>query len=203
MTEPDPAAAWWNDRYASRPTLWGKGPNRFVAEAFEGLPPRGRALDLGCGEGRNAVWLAEQGWQATGVDFSSLALERGRQLALERGVEVAYVEADVTTWEAPEPFDLIVVAYLHLLPEQLSEVWPRLARALSPGGEVFLIGHARRNLSEGVGGPQDPDRLWEPSELAGALSEVGLEVTLSEEVLRPVEDKAAIDARLRARRAPG
>lgn len=201
MSKPASDATWWNARYASRPTLWGPGPNRFVAEAFQGIAPRGRALDLACGEGRNAVWLAEQGWEATGVDFSSLALERARQLAQTRGVEVRWVEADVTAWEAPEPFDLIVVAYLHLQPEALGRVWRAAAQALGREGELFLIGHARGNLSEGVGGPQDPAVLWEPSEVAHELSLAGLEVTLSEEVLRPVDGQTAVDARLRARLA--
>lgn len=200
MTQPARDPAWWNERYASRASLWGSGPNRYVAEAFDGVHAQGRALDLACGEGRNAVWLAEQGWQATGVDFSSLALERAREMARTRGVEVELIEADVTRWEAPEPFALIVVAYLHLDREPLRRTWRLAAEALAPGGELFLIGHARRNLADGVGGPQDPAVLWDPSELADDLRAAGLEVTQSEEVLRPVEDHHAIDARLRARR---
>ncbi len=200
MSQPATDPAWWNARYASRPSLWGHGPNRSVAEAFQGVPPRGRALDLACGEGRNAVWLAEQGWEATGIDFSSLALERARDLAQTRGVEVRWIEGDVTAWEPPETYDLIVVAYLHLAPEALRQAWRLAAQALAPSGELFLIGHARRNLEEGVGGPQAPSVLWEPSEVAADLEAAGLEVTLSEEVLRPVEDQSAIDARVRARR---
>lgn len=202
MPQPPSDAEDWNARYASRPTLWGTGPNRFVEEAYRGATPRGQALDLACGEGRNAVWLAQQGWEATGVDFSSLALERARALARERGVEVRWIEADVTAWAASEPFDLIVVAYLHLPSEALRPIWRAAAEALAPEGELFLIGHARRNLREGVGGPQDPDRLWEPSEVACDLREAGLTVTRCEEVLRPVDEAQAIDARLRARRAP-
>jgi SAM-dependent methyltransferase len=77
------SATWapeYDAKYATRELLWSEGPNRFLPLLVEGLPP-GRALDLACGEGRNALWLAAQGWQATGVDFSPVALERGRRIA--------------------------------------------------------------------------------------------------------------------------
>ncbi len=194
---------WWDERYSGRATLWGHGPNRYVAEAFEGLTPTGcgRALDVACGEGRNAVWLAEQGWNATGVDFSPVALERARALAADRGVSATWIEADVVSWTAPEPYALIVVAYVHLTRDALRNVWAWAAKALEPSGELFLIGHSRRNFDEGTGGPQNPAVLWDPNEVAEDLRAAGLEVTLSEHVSRPVEDsRDAIDSRLRARR---
>jgi SAM-dependent methyltransferase len=205
MTSAPRDPAWWDARYASKESLWGSGPNRFVAEAFTAAPTwgNGKALDVACGEGRNAVWLAEQGWDAAGVDFSPLALERASALAAERGVHVRWVQADLSAWEADERYALIVVAYLQLPRDELQNLWRRLVRALEPGGELFLIGHARRNLTAGTGGPRDAAVLWEPDELAADLRAADLEVSLSEEILRPVEGaRGAIDARLRARR-PG
>lgn len=196
-------AAWWDARYGEAPSLWGQGPNRFVAEAFEGVRPWGnrRALDVACGEGRNAVWLAEQGWDASGVDFSLVALERAKGMARERGVEVQWIVGDLLRWEPEGPYALIVVAYLQVSRGVLSEVLARLAGALEPGGELFAIGHARRNLEHGVGGPQDPAVLWEPSELRDDLVAAGLEVEACAEVERPVEGKGvALDLRARARR---
>jgi SAM-dependent methyltransferase len=193
---------YWNERYAGQELVWGERPNRFVAEALAGLEPRGRALDLACGEGRNALWLAELGWQATGVDFSGVALERARVLARRRNLDVELVEADVTRWEPPaKAFALVIIAYLHLPPAERRLVWPRAVRALSPGGLFFLIGHALRNLTEGVGGPQDPELLWKPGVLAAELGAEGLAVDVAEEVARPVEgaERDALDVRVIAR----
>ena len=104
----------WNRRYAGTELLWSATPNRFLVAEVEGLPP-GRALDLACGEGRNAIWLAERGFEVTGVDFSDVALERARRIAAGRGVEVEWTHADVTEYEPPlRAFDLVVVLYLHL-----------------------------------------------------------------------------------------
>ena len=74
----------WNERYAAHDLVWGAEPNRFLAEELAALPAQGRALDLACGEGRNAIWLAKRGWQVTAVDYSSVAVERARRLAREQ-----------------------------------------------------------------------------------------------------------------------
>ena len=86
----------WDARYSAKDLVWGRDPNRFVAEALADAEP-GRALDLACGEGRNAIWLASLGWQVTGVDFSDVAIERARKLAGSRSVQVDFRVADVST----------------------------------------------------------------------------------------------------------
>lgn len=198
-------AEGWDVRYAGKELVWGAGPNRFVAEAFAEGPARGRALDLACGEGRNAVALASWGWEVTGVDFSAVGLDRGRQMATERGVTVTWTQADVARWE-PEAgaFQLVLLSYVHLPPDLWTAALERAAAAVAPGGELFAIGHARRNLSEGFGGPPVEHVLWEPAAIARALSEAGLTVDRAEEVLRPVDGapRAAIDAIVRAHRDP-
>jgi SAM-dependent methyltransferase len=192
----------WDERYAASELVWGAEPNRFLAEAFAGVRPRGRALDLACGEGRNAIWLAAQGWETTGVDFSHVAIERARALAERRGVAVRFIEADVTRWQ-PERghFALVVIAYLQLPDDAMAQALEHAVAALAPGGELFAIGHARSNLAEGAGGPQDPGVLWDPEALAAELRRRGLRVDEAEQVLRSVEDapRPAIDARIRAR----
>src|SRR5690606_9077745 len=90
----------WDERYRATGLVWGAGPNRFVVEQTEGLAP-GRALDLAAGEGRNAVWLAERGWRVTAVDFSPVAVERGRRIAAERGADVEWAAADVRACTSP------------------------------------------------------------------------------------------------------
>jgi len=194
----------WNQRYGESELVWGSDPNRFVAEAFGEVAPAGQALDLACGEGRNTIWLAEKGWTATGVDFSQVAIERARRLAAHRGVAARFIEADVTDW-IPEAgaYALVLVAYLQVPTKDLVKVWAIAADALEAGGELFLIGHARRNLTEGTGGPRDPEVLWEPGVIAQQLTAAGFEVELAEHVTRVVDGspQSAIDARIRARRA--
>jgi SAM-dependent methyltransferase len=198
-------AADWDERYRERPLVWSADPNVFVARELEGAPP-GRALDLAAGEGRNALWLASGGWEVEAVEFSSVAIDKGCQLAEVAGVEVRWTQADLTDAPPLEPADLVLIAYLQLPAPAMAGVLRHAATLVSPGGELFLIGHARRNLDEGVGGPQDPEVLWDEAGLRGALEGTGLVIERLEEVTREVETedgpRTAIDLLGRARR-PG
>lgn len=182
----------WDDRYAASELIWSAGPNATVAELTADLPP-GRALDLAAGEGRNAIWLAERGWDATAVDFSSVAMERARRIGTERlGAAAAgrltTVAADVLEWAASgTAYDLVLVIFLHLPAAQRRGVHRRAADALAPGGMLLVLAHDRSNLDGGVGGPQDPAILPTPEEIVGDLAGIpGLLVDRSEVILRPV-----------------
>ena len=192
----------WDDRYRSAQLLWGPGPNRRFAEVVGDLPP-GRALDLACGEGRNAIWLAAQGWRVTAVDFSPVALERAARLAADRGVTVDLLHHDVRTWDPPAgAFDLVALLYVHLPSDDLRRLHTRAAAAVAPGGTLVVIGHDRRNIAEGHGGPQDPDSLLDPDTVAGQV--VSLRVVTAETVTRRVETDppaTALDTYVRATRA--
>lgn len=146
----------WDERYRASERLWSAGPNQFVEDRLSDREA-GEGLDLASGEGRNAIWLASQGWKMTAVDFSGVALERGR----EQSDDVDFVEADVFTWEPEGTFDLILIAYLHVEAEPLADLVERAIGWLNPGGELFMIGHDLSNLDEGVGGPQVPEILWD------------------------------------------
>lgn len=177
-------AAEWDARYAGSELVWGAAPNRFVVEEFSGLPV-GRALDIGAGEGRNAVWLASRGWRVTAVDFSSVAVARGRRLASSAAVEVDWVVADVGDYQPEQAgFDGVLVAYLHLAAEDLAQVLHRAADAVAPGGRIVVIGHDLTNLSEGIGGPQIPEVLYTPEAITAALP--GLSVRRADRATRPV-----------------
>jgi len=175
----------WDRRYEMAELLWSAGPNRFVVEELEGLAP-GRALDVAAGEGRNAIWLAEHGWRVHAVDFSTVALDRGRRIAGARGVEVEWERSDLRTW-APEEgaYDLVLVAYLHVPWGKLRAILQRAARGVAPGGVFLLVGHDRTNLEGGWGGPPDPAVLYGPAQVAGELT--GFEIDKAEVVRRPVE----------------
>jgi len=191
----DQGAQEWDSRYAGPDRVWSAAPNAWVAATIR-TRFTGRALDLGAGEGRHAVWLASLGWQVTAVDFSAVGIERGRLGAQELGVDVDWVVADVRTWEPPAgvTFDLVLLAYLHLE----GDVLARARDWVAPGGALVVIGHALRNLTEGVGGPQDA-RLLHTEEEYRTASE-GLLVEHLGEVIRHLPEGDAIDLALVARR---
>ena len=148
----------WDERYQGESLVWSAEPNRFLVAELEGLTP-GRALDVACGEGRNAIWLAEQGWTVTGVDFSEVGLDKARRLAAARGVSVTWELADVTDY-APvrEHFDLVIVLYLHLTEGPRRVVFSRAAAAVAPGGTLLVVGHDSTNPEVGWGGPRRAGR---------------------------------------------
>lgn len=190
----------WNRRYAGAESLWGAPPNRFLVAEASGLEP-GRALDLACGEGRNALWLGALGWTVTGVDFSDVAIDRARELAAREQLAVDFVLADLLDYvPEPEGFDLVLLLYFHLHAVERRRVLGAAVRALAPGATFLLVGHDVTNLTDGVGGPSDPDLLVTPEEIASELP--GLEIEKAERVLREVAgaDRPAIDALVRARR---
>jgi SAM-dependent methyltransferase len=191
----------WDRRYAETELLWSAGPNRFLVAEVATLEP-GRALDLACGEGRNALWLAELGWRVTAVDFSPVAIDKARTRAAREGRHVEFVCADLREYE-PEPsaFDLVLVLYLQLPADERRRVLSRAAVAVAAGGTFLLVGHDLLNLTEGVGGPSDASVLYTPDDIVAELP--GLEIEKAERVLREVvdSDRPAIDALVRARRA--
>lgn len=184
----------WDERYLEKPLLWSAEPNRFVAGVLADLAP-GTAVDVACGEGRNAVWLAEQGWEVTGVDFSSVALERARAMAAERRVDVEWVQADVLEWTPHVTFDLVLIAYMQLIPENRDRLMARAVEWVAPGGHLFLVGHDVSTI--GVSGPPDAERLWDP-ELASRVV-APLDVVFSESRFRDTEAGRAADTVLLAR----
>lgn len=177
-------AETWDERYAASELVWSAGPNQFVADALGDLPP-GRAVDLAAGEGRNAIWLARRGWAVTAVDFSRVALEKGRKVAGDTDIE--WVCADATTWRPDEPVDLVVVAYLHLPADQRRAAVRGAVGSLAPGGTFFLVGHDSTNIAEGTGGPQDPSVLSTADDVLADLGGLDVDVVRAERVARRVE----------------
>jgi SAM-dependent methyltransferase len=194
----------WDRRYAERPWLWTAEPNLFLVTEVGDMAP-GRALDLACGEGRNAVWLAERGWTVTAVDFSEVATGRARELADFRGVEVEVIRHDLLGY-APQPgaFDLVVVMYLHLVPAERARVLRSAVEATAPGGTVLVVGHDVDNLERGHGGPQVAEVLYTAAAVAAELAP--LAIARGGQVTRAVETEAgivtAIDTLVRAVRDP-
>ncbi|CAN5245253.1 hypothetical protein BH11ACT4_BH11ACT4_15150 [soil metagenome] len=153
----------WDDRYAqaaaANASVWSLEPNAWIAATVGTLDP-GSAVDLGAGEGRNALWLASLGWEVTAVDFSSVGLATGASRAASLGLDIEWVTADATTWVSPEEVDLVVAAYLQLPADQVALALGNAVGYLAPGGTLSVIGHDVDNLPRGVGGPQDPAVLY-------------------------------------------
>ena len=151
-------SASWDRRYGGRELIWTAEPNRFLVAETETLAP-GRAIDLGCGEGRNAIWLAERSWQAVGVDFSEVGLTKARELADARGVDVDWVAADLLEYRPdPRASDLVLIFYLQVPATERRPIIRAAADAVAPGGTFLLVAHDSSNLEHGHGGPQDPGR---------------------------------------------
>jgi 2-polyprenyl-3-methyl-5-hydroxy-6-metoxy-1,4-benzoquinol methylase len=180
----------------------GEGPNPTLVLGASTLP-RGTALELAAGSGTNAVWLASQGWRTTAVDWSPVGLANGRAKAAAAGVAVDWQERNLFEWTArPQSFDLVVIVYLHLPPEERGPVYAAAAAAVAPGGRLLVVGHDRLHAAEGVGGP-DPDRLFTANEIAAELAaaDPSLEVERAEVVRRvPTPGHGPVDSLLIIRR---
>jgi len=203
--------AFWDERYRSHSALWSGAPNpQLVTEAADLAP--GTALDAGCGEGADAIWLAERGWRVTAVDVSAVALERGAARAREVGGDVArridWLHEDLTAWVPTESsYDLVSTQYMHL-PKNLREALLALAAAVAPGGSLLIVGH-HPSVLQTIPRPLPPDLFFTASDVAalldprewdivvsaarerGATAPDGRTVTLHDAVLRALRRAAS------------
>ena len=196
----------WDERYAASEQVWSRGPNQFVAAELEGLAP-GTALDLACGEGRNAIWLAQRGWRVTALDFSPVAVARGRTTG--RDLPIVWQVGDALSAELPG-VDLAVLAYLQLGEDERRTAVRRAWAALEPGGTLFVVAHDATNLTEGTGGPQDARVLYTAEDVLADLAGEVFDVVRAERVARAVHpdddhrgepDRTAWDALVHLRRS--
>ncbi len=178
----------WEERYRSRDAVWSGRPNpQLLAEASDLSP--GTALDVGSGEGADALWLADRGWQVTGVDFSATALARAAAHAAERGATVEWVHADVTAWTPPErTFDLVSAQFMHLPPAPRRELFGRLAAAVRAGGTLLIVGHHPDDMRTSMPRPDLPDRFFTAEEVAATLAPQEWEAIRAEARSRTARD---------------
>ncbi len=191
----------WDERHAAREPIEDREPDATLVEEVGSLAP-GRALDLGTGDGRNAVWLARQGWAVTGVDFSAVALERARDLAGRAGVTVDWQFQDLLAWTPPaRAFDLVCLVFIQLPEDERKVVYARAAEAVAPGGSLLVVAHHPDNLANGAPGPRDPAVLFGAEDLTPYLA--GLDVVRAAAIDRPRDDGlVAVDAVLHGVRPP-
>lgn len=147
---------FWNDRYRSDAYVYGTAPNRFVRQQAHHLPAGGAVLALGAGEGRNAVYLAEQGFDVTALDYAVEGLRKLRTLAAERGVSIETIRADVTGWTPSRTWDGVVTTFLHLPPDARPVLYRTIQRALRPGGVLIAEWFRPEQVTGGYGSGGPP-----------------------------------------------
>jgi 2-polyprenyl-3-methyl-5-hydroxy-6-metoxy-1,4-benzoquinol methylase len=192
----------WDEKYQAEELVWGAPPNPVVVEFATALP-HGRALDLGCGEGRHSLWLATRGWEVVGTDFSEVALDKARQVAAQAPKRsrdrLQYVRSDVTQGAFDGPYDLILAVFLHFPPAQRRTLIDNAINSLEPEGILIFLGHDRTNIDEGVGGPQDSEILYTPTDIVEEI-DGRLEIRVAERRFRETVSGTAIDALVVARK---
>ena len=157
-----PGVPFWDERYSGEGFAYGTQPNRWLEVQAGVIRPGGRVLSLGEGEGRNAVWLAEQGFTVDAVDGSPVGLEKARELAARRGVHIRTQVDDLATYRPePEAYDALVLVFVHLPPNIRSLVHAAGARALRPGGVLIIEAFTHLQLGRPSGGPRQADLLYE------------------------------------------
>ncbi|GAB2969950.1 class I SAM-dependent methyltransferase [Frigoribacterium salinisoli] len=220
----DPAswgAADWDARYASREhasapgRLWSGAPNATLVAEAEGLAP-GRALDVGCGEGADALWLARRGWQVTGLDLSRVALARAAAAAAADprvAGRTTWHRVDVGDWSpATASADLVTAHFLHEAPARRATTFRHLASAVAPGGTLLVVGHSPADVTTGLRSVEHAELLFGPDDVVAALDPASWTIEVATERPRPERSHersgpgsrtgTAHDTVVRARRRP-
>lgn len=190
---------FWDAKYEGSRRVWSGKPNQRLVEQVGDLTP-GRALDVGCGEGADAIWLAQHGWDVTAVDVSTVALDRTAEHAIEAGVD-DHIEVGVHDVMADSPhlkrrgYDLVAVHFLHVPRRDFNRVYRHIAAAVAPGGRLLVVAHHPDDVETGVRPSHGPGLLFPPEQLVGALGD-GWQVEVADAPTREQEtDEGAMQVR--------
>ena len=210
MDEPDDSHVFtqqfWDERYAAHAHVWSGEPNQRLVEHASGLSP-GTALDIGCGEGADVVWLAERGWRTTGVDVSVVALEKARQHADGAGVadRTSWLHVDLVAGDPlPGGADLVSAMYVHVPEEHFDRVYAAVADAVRPGGTLLVAGHHPDERHTDLRNPHLSHLLFPPERVTSLLGDdwrVDVADAFTREFEKDGEPRLATDTVVVARRA--
>lgn len=164
---------FWNERYRSHHQLWSGNPNPNLVNEVSDLTAA-TALDVGCGEGADAIWLARRGWTVTAIDLSSVAIDRAAGHAADSGSDIAeritWQQADLLEWNPGVPgFDLVTSQYVHLPSGQREVLFQHLADLVAPGGTLLIVGHHPSDLETSIPRPPRPELFFTPEEVVALL----------------------------------
>lgn len=179
---------FWDERYGGKGSVWSGNPNPQLVAEIAGLDTtstaaRKTALDVGCGEGADSMWLAEQGWQVTGVDISRVALRRARDhaTALPLAGSIEWEHHDLLQWTPPAAsFDLVNAQFMHLPRNDRERVYDRLASAVATGGSLLIVGHSASDVLAGAHRPDNPELFFTADEVAAGLDPARWSVEVAE-----------------------
>lgn len=174
MTDTNPELERWNTRFSADGYLFGTAPNGFLAAQKKRLPKSGRALAIADGEGRNGVWLAQQGLEVVSLDFSKIALQKAERLAAEAEVPIETVAADLYHWDWPEAaFDVIAGIFFQFAPPaERARIFAGIEKALRPGGLLVIQGYRPEQVDYGTGGPPHRENMYTEALLREAFGEL-------------------------------
>ena len=167
----------WDERYGIEDYLFGTEPAQFLVDHAGVMAPGSRTLVVADGEGRNSVWLAGQGHEVVAMDASPVGLAKAARLADQRGVDVAFHQADILAWDwEPDAYDAVVAVFIQFLgPEDRATVFAGMQRTLRPGGRLLLHGYRPEQLAYGTGGPPIEENLYTEAMLAAAFGDLAVD----------------------------
>ena len=182
---------FWDERYSGSERIWSGRPNPRLVEHVSALAPR-TVIDVGCGEGADAVWLASRGWEVLGVDVSGVALDRAQEHAVGAGV------ADRTSWRQldlvagerlPVTADLVSVQFLHLPESVFADVYAGLAASVRPGGRLLVCGHHPADASTGLRNERLAHLLFTPEQVTAVLDPEEWQIEVADAPTREVQSE--------------
>lgn len=181
---------YWNERYGKQGNIWSGNPNPQLVAETSALAP-GTALDVGCGEGADTVWLAGRGWQVTGVDISSVALERAARHVSDQGLagQVTLEHHDLLSWTPPAAsFDLVSAQFMHLPRPDREPLFARLSDAVAPGGTLLIVGHSPSDMGSGAHRLHAAEMFFTAGEVADSLAAEAWKIVTTTSRPRPAVD---------------
>jgi SAM-dependent methyltransferase len=193
----DKALVRWEQRFSIDEYLFGEGPNAYLASKAALLARDGRALSIADGEGRNSVWLAEQGLRVDAFDFSPTGVRKAERLARNRGVRVSYNVSEMFQWKwTSATYDVVAAIFIQFLtPQERDRLIPLIGQTLKPGGLLILQGYRLEQLNYGTGGPSEPDQLYTEPMIRDALKGMDiLEVVSYDEQIKEGKAHAGMSA---------
>lgn len=194
-------AEFWDERYASSDKIWSGQPNRRLVEQTADLVP-GTALDVGAGEGADAIWLAQRGWSVTGIDLSQVALDRATTHAAAAGVSATFRQHDVLLDPVVGGFDLVTAHFMHVLRPAFDPLYVALAAAVRPGGTLLVVGHHPHDVESGVRTHHGDDLLFDADRVTALLDPADWDVLVADAQSRPQvidgEERTVTDTVVRA-----
>lgn len=176
----------WDEKYNTSENIFGTRPNGFLVECASGLTS-GKALSLGEGEGRNAIYLAGLGFEVTAVDLSAAGLKKALRLAQQNGLTLTTLHSDLNDYViAPGQWDVILCFFVHILPEERARMHRQVVKGLRPGGVYILEGFSPEQMKYAKRGPDNPGQLYDLQTIRHELA--GLEFTIARQIERLVDD---------------